>query len=248
MKETIDYILKEIPIFLLNYIKIISSPRDFVLQISSKKGKEEGRIREALIYFSICYIVAMSFTIPLFGKENYDAFSSVVLFIAEALILVIVSVAALTFIWRLFGGKMGYIETLIVYAYQFPTWMAFYLLLNLLNISVLRFISPVEYEALINYSYKGTNKVFPYEWNSKAMIIYNCMNIASTAFAFFWIIKTWSVYRIKNGASRKASFGAGLLFFLSMIIVCFMHVQANKLFDPEAFTKMNFGLDTLWDF
>jgi hypothetical protein len=152
MKETIDYILKEIPRFLLNYIKIISSPRDFVLQISSKKGKEEGKLREALIYFSICYIVAMSFTIPLFGKENYDAFSSVVLFIAEALILAIVSVAALTFVWRLFGGKMGYFETLIVYAYQFPTWMAFYLLLNLLNISVLKFISPVEYEALINYT------------------------------------------------------------------------------------------------
>jgi hypothetical protein len=241
MKDTLNYVLGEVPKFLLNYIHIFGSPKDYVLKITTN-GLEEDQLRKALVYFALCYLVAIFFTIPLFGAENYKGIAMTGSFIFEGIILLLMSSVALTLAWRLVRCKLSFPTYFIVYSYQIGTILPFYLFLNILNISILKYNDPSAYNKLMDYTYRGIGNINPYENFGGGMLMYNLMNFSSLVFVIFWFYKSWDVYRIKHRASRKISVISGFLFVLLMVIVLFVYIQISKHFDSEAFNKINYGL------
>ena len=220
MEEIIKQTLTAMPQFLMNFFKLLSSPRQFPLDRLPKDSSEtKESLVESLKFILISYSLIVILTAWKSSSEN--AFKDLGVVAVSTLIQMSLFVFAVFFAWKIFGSKRQFLEYFIIYSYNFGVIFIIMALFIVMSDGYLKTFDKELYDNLLKVKSHTTD--FNIDWwsNTNFQITWGII-IAGYLLATIWGFIGWGAYRIINECKKWKSFGvmfvAGIFSWIAFAI------------------------------
>ena len=225
MKEVITQILKVIPDYLINFFKIIASPREFTLNKLPKNESEiTERLKESLVFILISYLLIVLLTASQDDTENF--YKNVGSEAISILITISIYAFAIFIAWRIVGGRQKFLNYFIIYSYQSGIVLIIIVLFEIMSDGYFKVFDIELYKNLLDDKFVIDKKLFENSTFVLGLIIYFLGYVIVT----IWGLILWGAYRIMNNLTKLKSFGAFLItIILSWIALWFKMLIINGL-------------------
>ncbi|HXA02029.1 MAG TPA: hypothetical protein VNW99_08575 [Cytophagaceae bacterium] len=233
MKEIFEQIKIELPKFLSTFVHILTSPRNGLLKTVGAYDEinRDVFLTKAFVYYFICNLItSFVFLSPIYGAEEFTTVLKFVYFVFIILIFVLLSALALKVSWNVVGVKTSFYKNLITLSYHTGTFFTIYILLNIINLAILRFDSIQKYDVMVQYTYfKGTVNPFDNVFSDYTLLTYQVIGLVSLVFVVIWFYRGWACYRIMNKSTKWQSFFAAVIFSAIMALVFVIDIALDRM-------------------
>jgi hypothetical protein len=220
MEEIIKQTLTAIPQYLLNFFKLLPSPRRFPLErLPTDSSKTRESLTEALKFILISY--ALIVILGVLKNDSDNAMKLLGVVAVSTLIQMSLFVFAIFLAWKIVGSKKQFLDYFIIYSYHFGVTFIIIGVFGLISDGFLKASDKELFDNLIKVK-TGTLK-FNVDWwsNTNYQIAFGIL-----VFGFFlstiWAAIGWGAYRIMNETKKWRSFGvlcvAGIFSWVAIAI------------------------------
>jgi hypothetical protein len=205
MEDIIKQTLVAIPNYLINFFKLLSSPKTFPLErLPTKSDELKESLTEALQFLLISY--ALIVILAALKDDTDNAVKTFGVTAISILLKMILLVFAIFIPWKLFGSKKTFLDYLIIYSYHFGVVFIFMGVFGLISDGYLKLSDKELFDSLLKVK-TGALK-FNFDWflNRNYQIALGIFGLG-LVITSIWTAIGWGAYRIMNGAKRWRSFG-----------------------------------------
>ena len=225
MKEIVPLILSQIVHYLRDLFRILVRPKRFV---RSRNTYSEASLTKSLTFLGISfalYSILLSALLPA-GTDFFARTARNALF---CLMTAVSQAAALTFSWRIVGGRASFGRQLVTLFYFGGPFLLIFGVLVVFALGVLQSTFPELFDCAKNVIMRG-GRDDGGECHGLLVAILSSDRAFQLLFAlvplvlslvvpWVWIYVGWGAYRELNAVSKTRSFLAGILYILFVVII-----------------------------
>jgi len=230
MEEIIKQTLTAIPQYLLNFFKLLSSPRRFPLEmLPAESSKTKESLTEALKFILISYTLIVILGALKNDSDNPMKLLGVVA--VSTLIQMSLLVFAIFLAWTIFGSKRQFSDYFIIYSYHFGVT---FIIMGIFRLISDGYLKASDQELFNNLAKVNAGTIrFNMEWfSNKNYQITIGIYILGVLVSGTWAMIGWGAYRIMNETKKFRSLGvmwvAGVFSWISIVISFFLTKGITK--------------------
>ncbi len=207
MKELLQNIISYIPVYLTEFLALVSGPKRFIRR---KKLQEPEGLNDALLFFGLSIALSFIISLPLHpsGKDFWEYFG----FHATYLLLIVVlNAAGCRLAWFLVGGKAPLMPFVILYGYYAGVILFIYTFFAIASEGLLKVYDPDIYSQLLEIAEmdrtKSESAIDDIDaYSNKVVIVAVLVQWAGHLVAGVWFFIGWGAFRELNNLSKLRSF------------------------------------------
>lgn len=204
MEDIIKQTLTAIPQYLINFFKLLSSPRQFPLdRLPSDSTKIKESLTEALKFILISY--ALIVILGSLKNDSANAIKMLGVVAVSTLIKMSLFVFAIFLAWKLFGSKRQFLDYFIIYSYHFGVVFIIVGIFGLISDGYLKAADKELFDNLMKVK-AGTMKFNMDWWSNLNYQITLGIMVLGFFLVLIWGWTGWGAYRLINDAKRWKSF------------------------------------------
>lgn len=219
MKELGKEVMNAIPQYLVNFSKLVASPRQFpVQQLPAGDAQAKASLTEALKFMLISLVLLVLLNTYRLEKEVADnIYTALGATSIQLLVYMCLIALAIYLPWKLFGTQKQFTDYLIIYSYNFGIIFIIITLFGIIADGYLKTNDPQAFAEILALKRAGkepTEAMVQRPHIRNAVII----NFAGEALGIVWAWIGWGAYRIMNQTSRTRAF------FIMLLAIVFVSV------------------------
>lgn len=201
MKDLIEIILKNLVGYIPVLASVVSTPKRSILKLIAD---ENDKLSKALIFVGITLAIGFAFQAPFLRKEQ-DFTTIVGSMIAFKIFAMLTFPGFILLVFRMFGGKGNYENTLCAYLYL---CCPLYLFCLVLDVTIFGIISAHDPELAYAWRYVGiSNQQIQEIINVSTLtgLSYLLLTLILVLSQFIWLVICWGIFRNIHQVSRFRS-------------------------------------------
>lgn len=237
MNDLIKLVFAQIPKYISNFASLLSHPKRF---IRTKSKLSDQSLTEALTFLGVSFVLCLVLKTPLI-PESLNPWRYIGTRGLSDLIALIFYATALTFSWRLVGGRAPFLKFLIAFCYYSAVIDVLMNVARLLAYGIVKVWDPELYNVLVGayrnmrLGYSGMDAYMAQALREAQsgsfgkfllVVVFELTLLGGFLVAFAWVIAGWGAFREFTGLSKKRSFLAGVIFSLlgAVVFVFLYHI------------------------
>lgn len=227
MDEIIKQVLKTIPQYVINFFKLISSPRQFPIEKLPKNPDEpKDSVTDALKFLLISYVLIV--ILNAWKSTTEITYKNLAVVAIATLIQMSLFVFAIYLAWKIFGSTKEFLNYFIIYSYHFGV---IFIIIGLFGVISDGYLKVFDIDLYNNLHKVKTPADFNQGWlNKSTYLIALGIIILGYVLGAIWGWIGWGAYRLLNNFTRSKSFA--VLFVagpLSWIVLFISYIISNGL-------------------
>lgn len=226
MDEIIKQVFTAIPQYLLNFFKLLSSPRQYPLdKLPKNEGEIKASVTEALKFILISY----SLLVILNGWKDKSAnvLKDLGVVGVSTLIQMSLFVSAIYLAWKIAGSTKQFFDYFVIYSYLYGMVFVIIALFGVISNGYLKIFDKELYDNLLKVKSNSANFNTKWWYNSNYQIAWGII-IIGYFIGILWGWIGWGAYRIINNCKKWKSFWVlGLASLFSWMALAISYLIIN---------------------